>query len=549
MIQADSPSPARHWPSELLLPLVIAALMLPFVFTTVAQGDEFTILNGVLRQVQGQVIYRDYFELTAPLATWLLVPFYKITGPSLLVARAVQAGLIVVAGWQLYRLARALGVGAWTATLPGLLLVLGLYRVFPGYLHHWMVLPFLLGALQAGLRGLETAHRRWWALAGVLASGTLLSMQSDGLVLFVALASFLVARAWLERRDWRDVVLDLAATGAGAALAIAPAAIYLAARHALGPAIYDTLLWPMQHYKQPGNFNDVKFGTDLAQAISPFTTHWISLPYFYAGLYFYFVLYALVPLAAVLIFAWGLPVLQRRWAQGAPWSLQQAKLALIALSALGLEAVLLRGRADTAHTAIYAVPVVLLACVGADWLARAGGEPAFALMRRLPLLGLAAWLVCGGVQQACAMRAAPGAWLSFRSPDRHFADGPVIRYLRTHAAPGDRVVGMPFGGFFYFYGLPPATRYTLFAPTSYKYETGHEADRLLHEIAVNRPRFLVVSSTQHSDYFKEFLPRTPQGYRLVADFAQPGTPDRVPVYVFERDAATSAGLETTLPKR
>jgi hypothetical protein len=68
-----------------------------------------------------------------------------------------------------------------------------------------------------------------------------------------------------------------------------------------------------------------------------------------------------------------------------------------------------------------------------------------------------------------------------------------MTYLSAHARPGDRVAALPHGGAFYFFGLPPASRWTLMYPAYQGYTTQAEYDGFWHELADHPPRFVVTT--------------------------------------------------------
>lgn len=494
-------TPSRHWPSELGLIVALLALLAPFVWTSAFPQDEFTTLSNARRMLEGAVIYRDFFEFTAPLSHGLLSWAFAIAGPSLLVARVLQAALLVIAGWGLYRLARRFGVGAWTATLPGLLVVLAIYRTLPGYNHHWVVLPFLVGALWAGVRGLDEGRARWWAIAGALSGLGLLTMQSDGAVCAIALAGAAVLGGGARLRN-------LVALSAGGLLPLMLAGLYFLLHGAAGDAWYHVFTWTLQQYKTAGSVNDVKYATDLTALLSTMTD-WINLPFWYAKAYHVLYLYALVPLMALVALLWGLDWLRRRRAE-------EAGFGLLALLAIGFAALAMRGKADFVHVAAYAWPAVLFAVVLADRAVKAASAPELRYVRELPRLSLWAFALTGALLVAGESKLHPEAWLSRESPDARLSSRPAFQYLRAHSTPADRIVAMPYGGFYYFYGRRPASRYTLMLPPRAGYYTAAEYEAFWKEVLEKRPKFVIFSLWNGRKALGEYFLHPLPGYREAA---------------------------------
>jgi hypothetical protein len=120
--------------------------------------------------------------------------------------------------------------------------------------------------------------------------------------------------------------------------------------------------------------------------------------------------------------------------------------------------------------------------------------------------------------------ARPGTWLVLEGPDRRLANSEVVRYVRAHSAPGDTIAGLPWGGFFYFYGRPPATRYTLLLHPREGYTTAAEVHEAFEEIRARQPKLVLMAPEMRGhghfqlyDHLWEPLP----GYELVAQADMP----------------------------
>jgi hypothetical protein len=188
--------PSRNIPGrwvEIALLVVLALVLLPFLFPAYFHGDELSDLSFGLSMLHGEIIYRDTYSILAPLTSLIAYGTFAVVGPWLWAGRIVQIGVIFLCGWQIYRLSRRLEVPAWAATMPALALVVGLYRAWPGYSHHWLAMPFMLGAIQSAFIAMDRASIRFWALAGAATGLLILTMQSDGVV--VAFCLLVVALA------------------------------------------------------------------------------------------------------------------------------------------------------------------------------------------------------------------------------------------------------------------------------------------------------------------------------------------------------------------
>lgn len=532
----STPVPDRnHFPSQLALLVVAIAMLVPYLYTSGYHGDEFTNLNDAVRQLHGQVIYRDFFEFAAPLSSWIAAAVFCVTGPSLFAARLVQSGALLSSVWQLYALARRLEVRPWLALLPGVILLGSLYRAWPGYSHHWLLLPLILGALQAAMRAQE--GRAWlWLLAGALAGTATLDMQTDGPVLCFALGAWALADTLLVRENWQKALGPLVMLAFGFAFPLGLAGVYFETHGALAQAVESVWLWPFHHYKQPGGFNDIPYGSDWLGEIQPIKRSplWLGRAYHLSCTYF------LAPLAALGGLVWGArTIAQRRW------SPTQARLVLVLLLALCDFFLVTHGRADYPRIAIYAVPAVLVLCAFADAWLRHGHRKTTAYV---PIVLLALYAGTGVFLQSRYMTADPATWLRFSSPDQRIADLPVMSYLRQHTQAGDRLVVFPDGGAFYFYARPAATRYTLIYPAKFRYMAPAELREVWREIAQSKPKFMVLGPYGfNGQNISDFFPRgVPRGYqRVPRSFNMDGRP----VWLYRRisDSARATGIPSASP--
>lgn len=501
-------APPRNRPSEIVLLALLTVFLLPFVFMTpLAPADYSNLYNGV-RFIQGQVVYRDFFELIGPVSHWMAGVLFTFVAPSLLAARLLLAGLLLLSGWLIHRLACRLGVGPWLALLPALALPLCLYRLYPVFNHHWVVLPFVLGAWLAGMHGVETGRRRWWAAAGAMAALALLTVQTDGLVTLATLGGTIMVLAVLGGVTWREAGRAAGALAAGTAVVLGAASAVLASQQALGEAFYHMWMWNLQHYKQAGGPNDARFLMDLPDLIAPHARPWVNQPFWYGQLFHVAFLYAVVPLTALAAAAWGLGLGLRRLTGGGSPSPREGQRGLVALAGVAALPLLLSGRPDIVHVAFYAVPGLLLVTLGAELWRRDRREPAQALLAWLPSVAIAGFVATGAMLQAQDMREHPQAWLpSDGGPDGRMADSPLMRFLRQNTTPADRLVSLPVGGVHYFYGRPAGIRYNFLSPPEDRYNSEAEFEAVMAEVARSKPKFVLLTPA-HID---------PAGYLRLAD--------------------------------
>ena len=464
-------------------------LALPVTFSAGTYLDELTYLGHTRRVLAGEVMYRDFFEFLAPLSTYLPVPLFWLVGPSIVAARLLVDVLLAIAGACLYRLARLQGLPPWAAALPGPLVVATVYLAAPGYSHHWVVQPFLWGAVLAASLAMERDRAPWWLGCGVLVGLAGLVLQSDGTALVAALVAWLALDVLVGGRAVARAATRLTWVLAGAALPLLGVALYFAAHGAFGAAIYDTWLWTLSHYKQAGRINDVKLLTDLSPLLAT------TLPGFKLWKWYGHAVLVLgtmlLPLAMAGVLLARAAGLAGTWWRGERWGLATARLAFLALVLLALEGVLVRGKADFTHD-LYALPASLLVATVLAWRWRALlPGPELAAARALPLAALLAFGAVGLAVNGDDYASDPERRLAWDGPEGRVAREPVIAYLRAHARVGDRLVVFPLGSLYYFRALPPATRFTHMLDPAEGYYDRNDFGAFWGEAAVARPRFLV----------------------------------------------------------
>jgi hypothetical protein len=206
---------------------------------TLNGADESFTLYGAKRVLQGQAVYRDFFDFIAPGSFYIYALGYAVGGVSITSARVTTALLNTLSAVCAYVL--ALHVAAMgEAVLAGLLVVVICVPVWNMASHHWIAT-----ASDRGCRVLLST--RWCdsprgrpAAAGALAGLLVCSHQNRGvwliLWLVVAVPLLVVGRGG----DWRRCVRELVWTAAGGAAVCVPVLGYAAWRATLAAMLYAT---------------------------------------------------------------------------------------------------------------------------------------------------------------------------------------------------------------------------------------------------------------------------------------------------------------------
>lgn len=235
----------RRVRSGRLAPLAVAGLSFAYLLSfplAIGRADESHLLYGAKRVLQGDVIYRDFFEGITPLAFYLFAGLYALAGTTLLTARVGIAAVEAIGCGLLFHLVRRLASPA-EAALAVLAFIALCVPVWPYASAHWI--STTLGLAVAAV----VTARRWagssqWRpfFAGVLGGVAICVQQQRGAFLAVWLPLGLATLALTARAEgrWRTTVRELcwAATGG---LAVVVPVLGLAAWAASPAALVEML--------------------------------------------------------------------------------------------------------------------------------------------------------------------------------------------------------------------------------------------------------------------------------------------------------------------
>jgi hypothetical protein len=132
-------------------------------------GDQVYFWMGAQRILDGQVAYRDFFQLTPPGTDLIYAAFFKVLGSALWVPNTVVVCLGVLMGCVCLSLSRELIKGPEAALTTGLFLVL-IYGKALNATHHWFAVLLILAAARIIMRRITETR--------VALSGALLGLAS-----------------------------------------------------------------------------------------------------------------------------------------------------------------------------------------------------------------------------------------------------------------------------------------------------------------------------------------------------------------------------------
>ncbi len=225
-------------------------------------GDEGLVLYGAELASEGVLPYKGFFEVFGPGSFYWLGLFFKLFGVKLATARilllftGVATALLTL--WMTKRIHR----GPFEL-VPAVFLLLISIPIWPASSHHWDSNLFALLSFAMFLLWRDTDNHFYLSMTGIFSGLTYCFLQQKGLLLLV---SILVSLLIINRlKQTRSKIIGHAILLIGSYLAvISIVLIYFYLNDGLADMIHDTILWPLNYYKQ---VNVVPYGFGLRKFI------------------------------------------------------------------------------------------------------------------------------------------------------------------------------------------------------------------------------------------------------------------------------------------
>jgi hypothetical protein len=260
--------------------LAITAYLYAGLFTITATpfllgGDQIFFWMNAQRALYGQLIYRDFLEVTPPGTDLLYLGAFELFGPRIWVPNLVVLLLGLILCWLCFHIS-SLIMKRSQAALASSLFIVVFYGQLLNATHHWFSVLAVMAAV-AVLMQARTANRV--AIAGVLLGIACFFTQTRGVVAAVGVVTFLIWERARSGEPWwpcvrRQVLLVLPMVVTWAALSS-----YFIARVGLGRLWYFQVTY-VQHYRVSG-WNTLSLGT--AEVLT-----WLKLPAARPAMFVYF---------------------------------------------------------------------------------------------------------------------------------------------------------------------------------------------------------------------------------------------------------------------
>ncbi len=224
--------------------------------------DTWIALYGAKRILEGQLLYKNFFDFVTPGTDYILATVFYLFGVKLSVARialAVSNALVV---------AIIVLVSSYTIKnkllfmlLPFLTAIYASYNYYVSH-HYFILLPVIL-TLFSGIMNIkeQSTKTHQWLFTGLATAGAFLFIQSIGLTLFGMIVLFLIcyyvspspfekgaghpSERWVGGIFWKGLMYYIS----GFLIPIIFVVILFALSGSLTAFIYDSFIWPLLHYK------------------------------------------------------------------------------------------------------------------------------------------------------------------------------------------------------------------------------------------------------------------------------------------------------------
>jgi hypothetical protein len=276
-----------------LLAVALFAYLLCFILPGVPiyQGDNAPVfLLNASRMARGEVIYRDFFELTWPGTEWFYLRRFAIFGERAWIPAVVLVVIATGMAWAGVSVSRRVLSGA-SAFLPATLFLAFAFAHALDATHHWFSLVLTLAALAVLMK--ERSVKRL-AVAGVLCGFATICTQTRGALVAASFALYLIWEWRNKKLSRSSLVRREAALVAGYLAACLPLVALPVIQAGWRPFVEDTILFPWRWYSY---FDRNNLGVYMVDV--PELSGLLEIP----ALAIWLFIHLLTPLAYLLFFA------------------------------------------------------------------------------------------------------------------------------------------------------------------------------------------------------------------------------------------------------
>lgn len=210
-------------------------------------SDEGIYLYQAKRLLDGDVFFRDIFDIIPPAAHYLMAAAFWLFGTTMSTARAVNALMHAAMMVGLYSSARLAGTGVALALVPPLAHLALCQSAWPFASPHWLASTLTTATLVVALRGRWRDHPRSAIGLGAIIGALIMVQQQKGALIAAGMNG--VALLLVGSRGLLPLRAQLVYLNAGIAAVVVPAFALLAAQSGVGPIFYALVQHTFGNYR------------------------------------------------------------------------------------------------------------------------------------------------------------------------------------------------------------------------------------------------------------------------------------------------------------
>jgi len=240
----------QNWILAIILSFFVVLPTLLLSNFMILDQDTWIALYGAKRILEGQLLYKDFFDFVTPGTDYVLAAVFYLFGVKLSVARialAVSNGIVVAI--VVFMSSYAIKNRLLSVLLPVLTAIYSSYNYYIS--HHWFILVPILLVMFSGIKNIKEQESKTnkWLFTGLATSGVFLFIQSIGLTLFGMIVLFIIWYYTLDKPRVKPILRPLMYYTSGFVLPLIFVVLLFALSGSLSAFIYDSFVWPLFHYR------------------------------------------------------------------------------------------------------------------------------------------------------------------------------------------------------------------------------------------------------------------------------------------------------------
>jgi hypothetical protein len=337
--------------------LLYLLLFVPPLTPFYLPGDSTIYLMNAVRMLEGQALYKDFFQFTFPGTEVFFLGLFKLFGPRLWIPNATLLLLGLGLAWVILYISRRVMTGS-APFLSSLLFLVCVYWSWLDATHHWFSTLLVMAAVAFVI---EERNPRRLAGAGAICGLASFFTQIKGVMALLGLAAFVLWEQRQKGASWHSTVRRAMCLFAAFIGALAALSAYFVEKAGLRGFLYCTIEFGIKYYPSESSNNLWVYMTTLPDLVSRSYT---AIPK--VGIFV--LIHGLLPLVFIVF---SMRYRRMRTQLSAPWN------SLMLVNAVGL-ALFISVAPAPAATRLYAVsPPALILFV---WLLNSTGRPRKALL-------------------------------------------------------------------------------------------------------------------------------------------------------------------------